>query len=762
MSTQTQIFYRGDGTTVLFSFPFPYIDESHVTVALLNDTTKAYDNIPQDDATYPWRLATASQVEFTSTAPPVPTSGDPDNVLIERKTDADAAYATFFPGSPIKAADLNDNFEQSIYVAQESATVSKRAEDLVESVEILSIQTKAIADQAGADASQAKSDAATALSQSTTALSTANQSVSDASNAITQATTANNNATTASVDAAQAKTDAAQAVSDSAQAVSDASSALSLATTADSNATTALNTANTASTNATTALAQSNTAISDSNAAKASADAAVAAVANVLSYTQITNVAAIPGSPLENDAIQVVDSTGLESFTPLTGLPGGYVGDPGIAARLVYNSPNWVFQNYIANDPDNRYLNPTDTLELIKRDGSVAMTAPLTFGTGGKILQQSSGILVSSDADVELFRSTPSNPLEVTGNITVTGTVDGRDVAADGTKLDGIDVGATDDQTGSEILAALAPVDGTGSGLDSDLLDGQEGSYYLDYNNLSNKPTFASTSLTDSSTLVRNGDGISKLNNDAGYLNGIPNQYISTQMVQDGAIGKGKLARNYIEDTGVNWSASTSNLKWSGNNILTASSSALRFDAPGTSSSRTIYFDSNIETTVTRSRTISNFGYLSNNSGAPANYFSGSQSGAFSAYFTGRVRAQQFDATSDRRLKENIFNIPTESAVAFVENVSPVTYTWKSDPEQGTRAGYIAQDIAQAGFFNFLSQNEAQVEGDEFDPVTGVKNPTDGYYAVNYLEAIPYLHKAIADALQRIAHLETLINDQSA
>ena len=36
-------------------------------------------------------------------------------------------------------------------------------------------------------------------------------------------------------------------------------------------------------------------------------------------------------------------------------------------------------------------------------------------------------------------------------NITVTGTVDGRDVAADGTKLDGIEAGATGDQTAAEI-----------------------------------------------------------------------------------------------------------------------------------------------------------------------------------------------------------------------------------------------------------------------------------------------------------------------
>ena len=39
----------------------------------------------------------------------------------------------------------------------------------------------------------------------------------------------------------------------------------------------------------------------------------------------------------------------------------------------------------------------------------------------------------------------------VTGNITISGTVDGRDVAADGAKLDGIETGATADQTAAEI-----------------------------------------------------------------------------------------------------------------------------------------------------------------------------------------------------------------------------------------------------------------------------------------------------------------------
>lgn len=42
--------------------------------------------------------------------------------------------------------------------------------------------------------------------------------------------------------------------------------------------------------------------------------------------------------------------------------------------------------------------------------------------------------------------------------------------------------------TAAQILAKLKTVDGTGSGLDADLFEGQEGSYYLNFNNITNKP----------------------------------------------------------------------------------------------------------------------------------------------------------------------------------------------------------------------------------------------------------------------------------
>lgn len=60
---------------------------------------------------------------------------------------------------------------------------------------------------------------------------------------------------------------------------------------------------------------------------------------------------------------------------------------------------------------------------------------------------------------------------------------EGAFVDGDKTKLDGIEAGATADQTASEILTAIKTVDGAASGLDADLLDGQHGSYYYPASN---------------------------------------------------------------------------------------------------------------------------------------------------------------------------------------------------------------------------------------------------------------------------------------
>ena len=59
--------------------------------------------------------------------------------------------------------------------------------------------------------------------------------------------------------------------------------------------------------------------------------------------------------------------------------------------------------------------------------------------------QDGGPVVLYHNASIRL--TTTTGGVNVDGIVTVTGTVDGRDVAADGTKLDGIEAGATADQT---------------------------------------------------------------------------------------------------------------------------------------------------------------------------------------------------------------------------------------------------------------------------------------------------------------------------
>ena len=61
---------------------------------------------------------------------------------------------------------------------------------------------------------------------------------------------------------------------------------------------------------------------------------------------------------------------------------------------------------------------------------------------------------LADSADKDIVGTLTVDGLDVEGNITVTGTVDSRDINADGTKLDGIEAGATADQTPAQIKTA--------------------------------------------------------------------------------------------------------------------------------------------------------------------------------------------------------------------------------------------------------------------------------------------------------------------
>ena len=81
--------------------------------------------------------------------------------------------------------------------------------------------------------------------------------------------------------------------------------------------------------------------------------------------------------------------------------------------------------------------------------------------------------------------------------------MDGRDVAGDGSKLDGIESGATADQSANEILTLIKTVDGAGSGLDADTLDGISSASFL---RSDTSDTFSGT-LTVSGNILPNANG---------------------------------------------------------------------------------------------------------------------------------------------------------------------------------------------------------------------------------------------------------------
>ena len=80
----TQNTYTGDGTTVLFSFTFPYLETTDIKVSLNGTVTTAYT------------LANATTIQFNT----APVNGAA--IRIYRQTDDAELAATFYPASAIR------------------------------------------------------------------------------------------------------------------------------------------------------------------------------------------------------------------------------------------------------------------------------------------------------------------------------------------------------------------------------------------------------------------------------------------------------------------------------------------------------------------------------------------------------------------------------------------------------------------------------------------------------------------------------------
>lgn len=312
--------YAGNGSTTTFSVPFPYLLKAHVKLYTgFNILTGAYTAELVEGTGFTWTSGTQVQ---TTVAP-----ANGVTLTVIRQTPSSSRVVDWNDGSNLIAADLDTADLQNLYVVQEQ-------QDRNDAAVTLSQAAKTASETATSTANSALSNSSAAQATAASAVSTANAANATSANALSVANT---------------KGDAAIATANAASA--SATNAVTTANAANATAASAVSTANAATASAAGA-------VTTANAADVKADAAIAAVSSSVNYTSIANVAAIPATPANNTYIEVQNTTGLESFSPLAGRPAGFVGDSGLKARLRYTTAGatWNWIDYSPTDADGRYL----------------------------------------------------------------------------------------------------------------------------------------------------------------------------------------------------------------------------------------------------------------------------------------------------------------------------------------------------------------------------------------------------------------------
>jgi hypothetical protein len=323
----TQNTYTGNGSTVLYSFAFPYLDTADVKVSLNGTITTAYT------------FANATTIQF-NTAP-----GAGVAIRIYRETNTDNLESTFFAGSAIRAQNLNDNFTQILYSTQE--TIDRRLDSTGGTMsgqldmgnnKIVNLGTPTN----NADASTkayVDSTIGTAGGFASAAAASASAAATSASNASTSAT---NSATSASASATSA---AASLASQTAAATSqsDAASSASTASTQASNASTSASNASTSATNA-------------SNSATSAASSAASALAAFDSFDDRYLGAKASDPSVDNDG------------DPLNA--GDLYFNTTVSAMKLYTGSAWVIA-YVPGDAASISFAPYSTIASNNVQGAI-------------------------------------------------------------------------------------------------------------------------------------------------------------------------------------------------------------------------------------------------------------------------------------------------------------------------------------------------------------------------------------------------------
>jgi hypothetical protein len=323
----TQNTYTGNGSTVLYSFTFPYLETTDIKVSVNGTATTAYT------------LANATTIQFNT----APANGAA--IRIYRETDTDAAQATFFAGSAIRSQDLNDNFTQILYSTQE--TVARRIDSTGGTMSgQLDMGINKIVNLATPTANGDASTKAYVDGQVGAVSASATAAAASASAASTSASNASTSASNAATSASNASTSASAASASQSAAAASASSASSSASTATTQATNAATSASNASTSATNA----------ANSATSAASSAASALAAFDSFDDRYLGAKASDPSVDNDG------------DPLTA--GDLYWNTTLSVMKVYTGSVWVIA-YVPGDASNISFTPYGTVASSNVQGAV-------------------------------------------------------------------------------------------------------------------------------------------------------------------------------------------------------------------------------------------------------------------------------------------------------------------------------------------------------------------------------------------------------
>lgn len=312
---------------------------------------------------------------------------------------------------------------------------------------------------AAASASAASTSETNAATSETNAATSASTAATKASEASTSAT----NAATSETNAATSATNASNSASAASTSETNAASSATAASTSATNAATSATNAATSATNAATS--ETNASTSETNASNSATSAATAQTA-----AESARDAALAAFDSFDDRY-----LGPHSSDPTTDNDG----DALAAGMLYFNTTTDDMKVYEGSSWVNAYASLSGALLATNNlsDLNNAGTARTNLGLGTAATTASTDYATAAQGTTA-DNALPKSGGAMTGAITTNSTFDGRDVSADGTKLDGIEAGATADQTAAEIKTAYESNADTNAFTDADhtKLDGIEAS----------------------------------------------------------------------------------------------------------------------------------------------------------------------------------------------------------------------------------------------------------------------------------------------